>query len=243
MSKRKATTVLIRGPAKRTLRERDLMLANPVVQQRIENNRAAAMLLRQARMNAMPLQRANPGETGYVDTTYGAIAVNTTGSVTLLATIVQGAGTSQRVGKKIFYKSIQWRLQLAAETTSTVSNNAWIIVYDKRPTGALPVIADFMNSGNPIALNNDDNSGRFQIVHRKDYVLVGNITTPATGLEIISDTGFIKFRREVVYKAAATGAIGDIEQGALYLVLIGSIAAGTADSSFNGGFRIRFTEQ
>jgi len=242
MSKRKATTVLIRGPAKRTLRERDVLLANPVVQQRIENNRAAAMLLRQARMNAMPLQRANPAETGFVDF-LGTSVVNSTGTLVLMATIPQGPGTGQRIGKKAFYKSIQWRGWISADTTTSVGTGSWIIVYDKRPTGSLPAITDILVAATPSSMNNDDNSGRFQIVHRKDFAVMGNTTSPSTGMEVQPENGFIKFRREVVFKAATTGAIGDIEQGALYLITVGSIAAGTADLGLVINMRIRFTEQ
>ena len=45
-----------------------------------------------------------------------------------------------------------------------------------------------------------------------------------------------------VYKAAGTGAIGDIEEGALYLATIGVSAPGTAAASLQGGFRLRFLD-
>ena len=42
----------------------------------------------------------------------------------------------------------------------------------------------------------------------------------------------------VVYKAAGTGAIGDIEEGALYLVTVGQVAAGTAAAAMRVAFRL-----
>ena len=48
--------------------------------------------------------------------------------------------------------------------------------------------------------------------------------------------------KPVVYKAAGTGAIGDIEEGALYLVTIGQVAAGTAAAAARLAFRLRFLD-
>ena len=47
---------------------------------------------------------------------------------------------------------------------------------------------------------------------------------------------------EVVYKAAATGAIGDIEQGALYCITVGNNTAGTGGATGFMGFRLRFLD-
>ena len=44
------------------------------------------------------------------------------------------------------------------------------------------------------------------------------------------------------YKAAGTGAIGDIEQGALYLITVGDNAAGNTDSDAILAFRTRFLD-
>lgn len=245
MSKRKATTVLVRAPKKfnSTGIFRDLRANQPGINQQIQANRAAAVLVRQARMNAMPVQRAGPNDRGYVDLAAAAYAFNNTGTITLLATIAQGAGVNQRIGKKAMYASIQMRGAVAAGTTGTVSDAAIIFVYDRRPTGALPAITDILVAAAPSAMNNDDNSGRFQIVRRLDFVMIGNITAPAAGGEMFNADMFHKFRRQVVFKAAGTGAIGDIEEGALYLVTCGSLAAGTAAPTSTLSFRVRFTEQ
>ena len=45
--------------------------------------------------------------------------------------------------------------------------------------------------------------------------------------------------RPVTFKAAGTGAIGDIEEGALYLVTVGNTAAGTAAAALAASFRMR----
>ena len=45
----------------------------------------------------------------------------------------------------------------------------------------------------------------------------------------------------VVYKAAGTGAIGDIEEGAS-TVTVGQVAAGTAAAAMRVAFRLRFLD-
>lgn len=241
--KRKAGSELIRKYKNPRIQQLQGELSKlPHIQQQIQANRAAAVLVRQARMSAMPLQRASPTDRGFVDTAVTSYVADTTGTLTLMATIAQGTSVNQRVGKKIMYASIQIRGRVFSGTACTTTDTAFIIVYDRRPTGALPAITDVLVSASAGSMNNDDNSGRFQIVRRQDHTLVGNTTTPATGKECFSVDDFIKFRRPAVYKAGAAGTIGDIEEGALYLVTIGVTAAGTGAATFSMGWRIRFTE-
>lgn len=185
----------------------------------------------------------NP-KANYVDLASATYALDTTGSVTLVATIAQGASGSQRIGKKALYKSLQLRGSAFAGTTATVNDCAFLLVYDKRPTGSLPAITDILDSASVRSFNKDDNSGRFKILSRKDFVLTGNSATPSTGGEIINVDMYLKMNElPVVFKSAGTGAIADIEEGAVYLVTVGSVAAGTAAASLYCGIRTRFYDQ
>lgn len=183
-------------------------------------------------------------ETGYVDLASAGYALDTTGSVTLLATIAQGASTSQRVGKKVVYKSIQGR-GYALNGAAAVSNDvAFLIVYDRRPTGSVPLVTDILVSAASTSFNNDANSGRFKILKRVDLMLVGapSVTT-GTDTAAISTDFYLPLRNlPLTFKAAGTGAIGDIEEGALYLVTVGSVSAGTAAASLGMSFRIRYLD-
>lgn len=185
-------------------------------------------------------------ETGFVDTAVSS-PMDTTGLVTLLNTVAQGTSVNQRVGKKILMKGLQIRGFASNGSTATLNDVAFMIVYDKRPTGALPAVTDILVTANANSLNNDANSGRFAIIKRWDNFMLGNLSltgavanalveNTAIGTDCYVDLG----KREVVYKAAATGAIADIEQGALYLVTVGSTAAGTAAAALNFNGRVRF---
>lgn len=209
--------------------------------------RSAAMSSRYNRSMSARLQRA-PGvsrETGFVDLAGAAYNMDTTGSIVLLATVAQGASVNQRVGKKIVLKSLQCRGSVIANGTAIANDVAFLIVYDKRPTGALPAITDILVSANAQSFNNDANSGRFVVLKREDFTLLGNPlnATTITETTMRDATFFLKIKdMPVVYKAAATGAIGDIEQGALYLVTVGNNVAGTTAATANLAFRTRFLD-
>ena len=201
--------------------------------------------------NFFRLQRA-PGlsrELGYVDVAAANYALDTTGTVTLLNTVAQGAAVTQRVGKKIAMKGLQCRGISAGNSAALINDIAYMIVYDKRPTGALPLVTDILTTAHASAMNNDANSGRFSILKRVDQILIGNSSvTGVVANALVEKTAlgedwWLDLKgREVVYKAAATGAIGDIEQGALYLVTVGSEAPGTSAANMRVSFRLRFLD-
>lgn len=190
-------------------------------------------------------------ETGYVDIAVANYALDTTGSVTLLNTVAQGASVNQRVGKKIVMKGLQCRGYMQNNATAIFNDVAYIIVYDKRPTGALPAVTDILVTASAQAFNNDTNAGRFRILKRCDEMLIGNGSQTAppvsdgnlTDLYVKGADFYLDLKGlGVTYKAAGTGAIGDIEEGALYLVTVGQRAAGTTAAAASLGFRLRFTD-
>jgi len=206
--------------------------------------RSAAMSGRYNRAMSSRLQRA-PGmsrETGYVDVAVASYALDTTGSVTLLNTVAQGAGVTQRVGKKVCLKSLQCRGFVVNNSTATYNDCAVLIIYDKRPTGALPTVSDILVSANATAMNNDANSGRFEVLKRVDFELLGNSTQITEAYAKSADFYLDLKMRPEIFKAAATGAIGDIEQGAVYLVTVGVSSAGTTAAVATLSFRTRFVD-
>jgi len=195
------------------------------------------------------LQRAYAKEKGYVDLAVATYALDTTGSVTLLNTIAQGAAVTQRVGKKVILKGLQARGFMNNNSAAASNDVAYMIVYDKRPTGSLPTITDILVSASPQSMNNDNNAGRFRILKRCDEILVGNtsftgiVANALTEATVKSADWWLDLKSApTTYKAAATGGIGDIEEGALYLVTIGGTAAGTSAAALTLAFRVRFLD-
>lgn len=188
-------------------------------------------------------------ETGYVDVALATYVLDTTGSVTLLNTVAQGAAVTQRIGKKIIMKGLLCRGNIGNNSAATVNDVAYMIVYDKRPTGALPSVTDILVTANANSMNNDANAGRFRIVKRVDDILLGNSSLTGAVANALVDSTYKTMdwyldlkSMPVTYKAAGTGAIGDIEEGALYLVTVGNTAAGTSAAVMGAAFRLRFLD-
>lgn len=205
----------------------------------LQSGRGGGMVARRLFLNRRGVASR---DTGYVDLAQASYAFDTTGSITLLATVAQGASVNQRIGKKIKWKSLQMRGFAANSSTALFNDCAMLIVYDRRPTGSLPAITDVLNTANSNSFNNDANSGRFRILKRMDVGLVGNSTSLTENYAQSCDF-FVNLRGlPCVFKAAGTGAIGDIEEGALYMITVGQNAAGTAAAYINAGFRTRFVD-
>ena len=110
---------------------------------------------------------------------------------------------------------------------------------------SLPAITDVLSSATAISFTNDANSGRFQILKRWNDTILGNVGTAGqqTDKSSVVVDEFLSLRSlPCAYKAAGTGAIGDIEQGALYLITVGDNAAGNTDSDAILAFRTRFLD-
>lgn len=197
---------------------------------------------RAAYSRARALRRA-AGETNYVDVASATYALDTTGSVTLLNTVAQGAGTSQRIGKRIVLKSLQARGFVSNKAGSFYNDCAVLIVYDSKPIGTLPAVTDILNTASSASFNNDANAQRFRILKRLDFVLSGAPATTVGDGPTDSADFFLNLKgAPTVFKLAGTGAIGDQEEGSLLLVTVGHVAAGATTAEANLGFRLRFVD-
>ena len=189
------------------------------------------------------LKRPAQKEVGYVDVASAAYPLDTTGSITLLNIVPQGASISQRVGKKIQLKSLQCRGYAYQGTTALINDIAYMVVYDKRPCGSMPAITDILESVSPAAFNNTQNEGRFRVLKRVDFAMTGNTATAGqqTETSVVSMDFFLDLKGlPTTFKAAGTGAIADQEDGALYFVTVGRTAAGTSAAGLDCGFRLRY---
>jgi len=190
------------------------------------------------------LRRATPQEVNYVDLPLASYNLDSNGTITLISTIAQGASVNQRIGKRAFYKSLLIRGLAFTSTTTTFLDAVFLVIYDKRPTGALPAITDILTSVSPSAFMNDNNTGRFEVIRRQDFTMIGNQLTPTTGKEAQNVDLYIPLnKRPITFESAGTGAIGDIDSGALYLVTLSSVVAGSNAGILRVSCRTRFTER
>lgn len=180
---------------------------------------------------------------GYVDLAAAAYNMDTTGTITLLNTIAVGASNQQRVGKRIMLKSLQCRGNQVTNTATGSTATAYLIVYDRRPCGVLPAITDVLDTSTASSMNKDDNSGRFRILKRVDRVLNGSAASNFSNRSGFEENWFLSLKNlPMVFNSVGTGAIGDIDEGALYLITVGDTVAGTQAATGVFGFRTRFLD-
>lgn len=185
------------------------------------------------------------GEHHFVDYSISSSKFNQTGTLALINTIAEGTSTQQRVGRKIVMTGLTFRMS-AENDDAAVSNDCLILlVEDMRPIGSLAAITDILESVSPEAMNNEAGFGRFKIHMRKRFNLRGN---GPGGTEVAQAPYrkqfdfYKKLRNRKVHYSGATGGIGEIIQGALYLITLGDKAAGTADADLDGSIRISFKD-
>lgn len=184
-------------------------------------------------------------ERKFVDLAAASYAANTTGSITLIPVIPQGASASQRIGKKAVLKSIQAHGLLVSDNTTLVTNGRYLLVWDRQPNAVLPAITAVLDTANYMSFTNDSNKDRFLILRDKKFAVAGNNLTAGqqTDRSIHAINFFQRLPNlETHYGTVGDGTIGDINSGALYLVTVGSTASGTADCNFQFGFRVRYID-
>lgn len=192
-----------------------------------------------------------------VDQTY---AFNTTGTVKLLAVPVLGTDYTNRVGRKIVLKSVYIRGLATVEgafnlpappMTSLAQLGRLILLVDSQPNGSAPAILDILTAASAISHLNPNNRDRFRILWDKQYafgpIKVDNTATQsyawAQGQAVYPIKYYKKLNIETIFNAGVAGTIADINSGALYLVAIGTTAAGTnTDADAVVSCRVRFDD-
>lgn len=182
-------------------------------------------------------------ELKYVDLAGASYVADTTGTLTLLATIAQGDTLQQRVGQRVMLTNLLIRGQVASGSTTATALATLIIVYDRQPQGALPAITDVLDASISNSFQRVDFRDRFFLCARWDFNLTGNSVTPATGGENIRLDFNVALRKPATYdQTATTGAIGTIRTGALYAITVGNNAAGTTAPNFTLVYRTSFAD-
>lgn len=178
-------------------------------------------------------------EIKYVDNTISQ-AANTTGAVTLLNGIARGDDVSERVGRKVVMRRLTFSLiSYVTPTTGVDQSHRFLLVYDKQSNGSAPAITDVLVSASAVALPNLNNRLRFVIL--ADEVKALNASAEpgsywATGMRKIQLSTTVQFN------SGDAGTVADIQTGALYLITIGSEAAGATAGTFSGRTRVEYID-
>lgn len=188
------------------------------------------------------------------DITPAAYQVNTTGSITLLAVPTLGSDYTNRVGRKIRITSayIKGYVYTEASTQSAAVNSTsqaarMMLVCDLQPNGSAPAITDILTTADPSSHLNLNNRDRFLILKDKNFVFDPLYLSTTATQSYATASNQIKFLKvykklnmETIFNATNGGSIADITSGALYMVWIGSRAAGAADVNAVIATRVRY---
>ncbi len=160
-----------------------------------------------------------------IDDAFVALTINAQN----LTVIVEGDGESERIGRKICVKKVHIRgsLQLATGALGSTASElvTCMIVQDKQTNGALFAGTDLLDVDVFDSFRNLANSGRFNVLWKRDYAFkIGGIG-PAASAQTGEDIKWIKanLNCNVVVQydnSASTGAITTVRTNNLYFVTI-----------------------
>lgn len=210
----------------------------------------AAVVVAAARRNRYPRVKGGIKPTGrpelkYVDTASALYGLNTTGSITALNLVAVGDDNTTRDGRQVTIKSVQLHGMVFPEdnTTSNVKCRV-MLVWDNAVNGALPAILDIITIADGVAFPLVNNANRFTILVDRTFA-VGKVDNTATTAFASSPTTFdveiYKPLNCVTQYIGTAATIASVGNGGLYLLTIGSGAAGAA-ATLNAATRVRFVD-
>lgn len=204
--------------------------------------------------------RLNRFERKVADIAPGVVAVNKTGSFSLLACPVPGTDMTNRIGRKVLLKTVyikgsiepNWAANPLPTTVTIPSQEVRMILFvDYQPNGAAPATTDLLTHAESNAHLNLNNRDRFKVLADKVWEL-GPITAVTTaqsavlnacGNQIFKVKLFKRINVEMVFNAGSAGSIADVQTGALYMFWIGSTAASATFAASAGlASRVRFVD-
>ncbi len=167
-------------------------------------------------------------------------------------TIAEGNGESNRIGRKITVKKINWRydVRLSSTTTATsTSDTVRVVLYlDKQCNGATAVVATdagiFAND-NYQSFKNLANSGRFKILMDRTHAIQcqsagGNTATNTWGEAVISQQFYKTCNIPIEYDNSATdGTISTMRSNNIGVLLFSE----TGVAKFASSMRIRYSDR
>lgn len=205
---------------------------------------------------ASAITRGTYPELKTVDRAVTTTDINTTGAVVLLNGLSLGTDYSNRIGRKVYMTSVQFSGYVQADAAAVATGAAvtsytqqvrLLIVYDRQPNGAAPAVTDVLTVAAPQAQLNLNNRDRFKILFDKHYVFgpvvaqaaAPTITTASEPL-IYNFNPMVKMTLPTIFNGGNAGTVADMSTGSLYLVAVGTTAAGTTDANLVASSRVRF---
>jgi len=149
----------------------------------------------------------------------------------LLNGCAAGTGATNRVGRKMLMKSLQFRAAVNSNA-GNAGNARVLVVYDKQTNGAAPAITDILGADLITAPMNLSNSDRFVVI--ADVLTEGPTDITTTWHE----KHYKKLGLETLFGNTGS-AVTDINSGSVYMFVAGGTGAAITVNLYN---RIRFVD-
>lgn len=165
-----------------------------------------------------------------------ATDVTSTGTVAAVNLIAQGDSQNNRNSNDIRMHSLEIRSKFSNEVLMPkhATGIRQVVVYDRQANGALPAWTDVFVAETMISPRRVEFKNRFVILSDKIirmpalYVPTGGGLPPVGTIQWYDKTYVHLKNMETMY-TASTGVIGSVSAGALIVMQLGDIAAGTDD--------------
>lgn len=184
-------------------------------------------------------------ELKFVDVAAATYVGDTTGTITLLNGIAVGDDFTTRDGRQVTIKSVQVRGRVGPVDAGMVFNKSrLLLVWDNAANGAAATIADVLNAASSQSFPLVNNANRFTILVDRPFTIGGFDTTATQAYSMAPACHDIEIYKRIdsVTQYSGTGAtIASVQNGALYMITIGDVAAGLG-SVFGVTTRVRFCD-
>ncbi len=178
-----------------------------------------------------------------------SIAANGTIAQVSCLTIAQGTTESERIGRKVVVKSINWRYSIstivASTSTATEPLTVRVVLYlDKQTNGATATVTGILESDDYQSFNQLANKSRFRTLMDRTHTLNPNgIAGDGSANDFNGFTENYTFFKKVSIgveydNTFTTGVIGTMRSNNIGVLLLGKNTGGVFDSKM----RIRFSD-
>jgi len=170
----------------------------------------------------------------------GAYTANTTGAIQLLNGIARGDDINERIGRQVILKSIEMHVvNYVTPTTGIDQTQRILVVYDSQTNATALTILQVLNFVTTISLKNLENRKRFSILLDK----LINLNASGESGSKVCWKWYKKLNHETTFNNGDAATVADITTGSLYLISIGSEAAGATAGGTEMQCRIRYTDK
>lgn len=177
---------------------------------------------------------------GDISTSVYAVDATAT-NVVHLNPIALGDGLADRHANRVTMTQLQIRGAVTAGASGVIGQGCLMIVYDRQPQGALPVLTDILDTANVNSFQSLTTRDRFEILWRYDYVVEGSAAAPTADAGRRVDKTILMRKQAAYTVGTSSGAIANVRTGGLYFVFVGSGIAGSTATNATLGFRLVFS--